>query len=166
MTDITFATHRREPAATTAKELTVLQSALIGGVGGIMPIIATLAGGEYETLVTMTVEDVNYVLGFGLRVVALFFLGAVLVWLHTDVRTRYAAFRLGVAGPAIVATMLSSTSANSADLVSSSAAGPPEVLVAMLDTGDGGSASDAIRPVVVFSGDCTVIDGLIGRKCK
>jgi len=166
MTDLTLAAGTSTIRTSGKTEVSGMQSALIGGLGGMMPIVATVAAGEYQTLSQLTMQDAGYAIGFGLRAVALFFIGAVLVWIHSDVRTRYGAFRLGMTAPALIATVLSSASAN-AEPLSSAGLRVQEVQVAALDTGAGpATLSDALPQSVLFADECGVIDGLIGRKCK
>jgi hypothetical protein len=144
--------------------MTPLQSAIIGGLGGMTPLIAAFAAGEYENVMT---ADFNYLLGYGLRSVALFFVGAVFVWLHTDARSRYSAFRLGMTAPAIIATMLSTASANAGETQTTFSSVGSEILVASIDTiRSDALASNVLPPDVFFDKECTVLDGLIGRKCK
>jgi hypothetical protein len=127
-----------------------------------MPLIAVLAAGEYINFETAT--D-SYYFGYAVRLFLFFFLGALVVWLHADTRRRYPAFRLGMTAPALVASMLSTAAADVGGTASAFSAPANEVQVALLDDSrDRAAMSDALPPTVVF-GKCSVVDGILGRKC-
>lgn len=149
--------------------LSRVEKLVIGGVGGMTPILATLVGGEIDRLPAQLLapEGVYYYVGLLARAVLFFTVGAVFVWLHGDVRTRYAVFRLGIAAPAILAAgMGSSAQAGAPDARMTAAVGGAEIRLALHeDTGARAALSDALPPGIVF-GKCTVVDGLLGRKCR
>jgi hypothetical protein len=158
------------PDSPPSRELTGLQSALIGGLGGTMPIVAMLAAGEYANLEQLEGGFTVYMIGLGLRVFGLFALGAIWVWLHTDTRRRYPAFRLGMTAPAIVTTIVNASAM--------AGAGPAEaaqnVQLTAIDPAPAVVRTDADPPGLRLpeawfadsKKDCTVLDGLLGRKCK
>ena len=131
------------------------------------PIIATLMVGEHEILPPPSDPTAaNFYFGLGLRGALFFLVGAVFVWLHTEVRTRYAVFRLGVTAPALIAAMLGAAPAQATAPVGNGQAKASEIRVAALQLSAGDVMSDALPPDVVLQQRCRVLDGLIGRKCR
>lgn len=163
MSDTTLDTIGPDSGTVQEKDLTTLQRVIVGGLGGTMPLIAVLAAGEYVNFETATE---SYYIGYAVRLFLFFFLGAVVVWLHADTRRRYPAFRLGMTAPALVASMLSTAAADFNRTKASAFSAPAEeVQVALLDDSrDRAAMSDALPSTVVF-GNCSVVDGILGRKC-
>ncbi len=148
-----------ESDAAEDANLTTFQKVMVGGLGGTMPGIAVLAAGEYNHLLQ---GDVEYITGYCVRLVLFFFVGAIVVWLHADIRRRYAAFQLGLTAPALIASMLGTAAINTAN---AQTAFGPEILTAQLDqAADSTVMSDELPFTVVF-GNCSVVDGILGRKC-
>jgi hypothetical protein len=165
MTDATLQSSQTPARSAERRLLSDAEALVIGGLGGITPIVVMLLAGEHTNLPDspLSPESIGYYVGLALRTVLLFSVGAVAVWLHKEVRTRYAAFRLGIAAPALIATMVGSASsqANAAVRYSVSDA----LLTQHANTPTRAVKFDALPPDIVF-GNCTVTDGLLGRKCK
>lgn len=131
------------------------------------PIIATLMVGEHELLPPLQDPTAaNFYIGLCLRSTLFFLVGAVFVWLHTEVRTRYAVFRLGVTAPALIAAMMGAAPAQATAPQAPDQAAAAEVRVAALQVPNGSVMSDALPPDVVLQRKCSVWDGFLGRKCK
>ncbi len=163
MTDIILDSVRSEPEQTENPDLTAVQRITVGGIGGIMPIIATLMVSNYFP---SPITDGNYYVGIFLRVVLFFAVGAGVVWLHKDVWERYPVFRLGLTAPAMIAAMISTGSANAADTQAAIELGASEVRVAALETAAKDTVMSDALPSNIFFGNCTILDGFLGRKCK
>jgi hypothetical protein len=157
------------PEPAPPRELNGVQSALIGGLGGTMPVVAMLAAGEHANISQLEDGFAVYMVGLGLRVLALFALGAVWVWLHRDTRRRYPAFRLGMTAPAIVTTIVNASAMSGTDPADAvrtaqlSAFEPAAVVQTDADP------PGLTLPQAWFAGstkDCSVLDGLLGQKCK
>lgn len=157
------------------QEMAPIHRLLLGGVAGITPMLVTFAAGDYvavfQDAATSPENFAIYSIGMLMKGAVFFAIGALLVWLHSSVRTRYAVFRLGLTAPALVAASISAHNANeasgnqqSAELIA------PQALVAMLEPASTNFViSDALLPAVVFQQQqrkCTVLDGFLGRKCK
>lgn len=157
-TDPTSAQSDDRPLLSNAEAL------VLGGLGGITPIVVMLLGGEHNNFhgSPLSPGNLDYFAGLALRAVLLFAVGAFAVWIHKDVRTRYAAFRLGVVAPALLATIVSTANsqANAAVWDRSSAL----LLVQQDAAGSDNVLSGALPPGTVL-GTCTILDGLLGRKC-
>lgn len=167
MTADTYASEDSAPQHPKKVDLTPRQKLIVGGLGGMTPIIATLMVGEHELL--PPVQDptaANFYIGLGLRSTLFFLVGAVFVWLHTEVRTRYAVFRLGVTAPALIAAMMGAAPAQATAPQATGQAAAAEVRVAALQVPNGSVMSDALPPDVVLQRKCSVWDGFFGRKCK
>ncbi len=140
------------------------------------PIIATLMVGEHQLLPPLSDPTaVNFYIGLGLRSALFFLVGAVFVWLHTEVQTRYAVFRLGVTAPALIAAMLGAAPVQATAPDASAQARTAESRVATLQVATlqvaggvtwGGVMSDALPPEIVLQKKCSIWDGFLGRKCK
>jgi hypothetical protein len=147
------------------------QRLMVGGIGGMTPVVVTLLAGEYKNVEGAGSPELYYA-GLALRALLLFAIGAFFVWLNQAVRTRYATFQLGAAAPALIVAMLNSNPAESAAPVE--ARGAPSqatsevVLAALEGTAQDRIISDALAPRTILFGEeeCTIWDGLLGRKCK
>ena len=107
-----------------------MQRLLVGGLGGITPIVATMMAGEYENLPLPDSQGLDeFYIGFGLRIVLFFCVGALFVWLHQEVRGRYPVFRLGLTAPALIAAMIGAAPAEAAEARVASLQGPAAVVV-------------------------------------
>lgn len=146
-------------------DLTPLQRLLVGGLGGITPIVATLMAGEYENLPLPDYEGlVQFYLGYGLRILLFFCVGALFVWLHQEVRGRYPVFRLGLTAPALIAAMIGAAPAEAAG--SAVASGADDRRAAALEaTSLSIGLSDPLPEGLVLSKRCSFLDGFLGRKC-
>lgn len=150
-------------------QLTANQRLLVGGLGGVTPIIATMMAGGYETLPLPDYQGLlDFYFGFSLRITLFFCVGAVFVWLHQEVRGRYAVFRLGVTAPALIAAMIGASPAEAADDRVARAFGSGEIRVAALSQPQAAmTLSDALPVEVVYrTKRCSILDGFLGRKCK
>jgi len=77
---------------------------LIGGVGGLAPVLMFLVTGDFQRFFTPGLPAMA--LGYLVRAVILFFLGGFVVWLYRDESQRIKAFQLGVGAPAMIAGLL------------------------------------------------------------
>ena len=169
MTTTTLDSADRAVEPARKRDLTPLQRLFVGGLGGITPIVATLMAGEHENLPLPDFDGLmSFYLGFGFRVMMFFCVGALFVWLHHEVRGRYAVFRLGLTAPALIAAMIGAAPAEAAASRTASIFGNEEVRVAALEIpGVAVTMSDVLPEGVVFKKRrCTFLDGFLGRKCK
>ena len=158
-----------EAAPVKREQLTANQRLLVGGLGGVTPIIATMMAGGYEALPLPDYQGLlEFYFGFCLRITLFFCVGALFVWLHQEVRGRYAVFRLGVTAPALIAAMIGASPADAADGKTIGAYGGNEVRVAALSLPEAAlTLSDALPVEVVYrTKRCSILDGFLGRKCK
>jgi len=148
-------------------ELTPAQKLVVGGLGGITPIVATLMAGEYSNHPEVAdAGAANFWIGFCLRAALFFVVGAVFVWLHQEVKGRWPVFRLGVTAPALIAAMIGSAPAEAKSAIGAWNLGTAEIRVAALQSDLGtGVMSDAMPFDLVFR-ECSILDGFLGRKCK
>lgn len=141
-----------------------LQKLIIGGVGGTAPIVATLVAGEYDNTAEAEAAYL-YDVGLVLRALLFFGVGAFFVWLHDAVRTRYAVFQLGVAAPALIVAMVHANPVQPAEVQTAAAHGAFEVRLASLESTERSTAfPDSLSPDILFA-KCSILDGLLGRKC-
>ncbi len=147
-------------------DLTSSQRLLVGGLGGITPIIATLMAGEYENLPLLDYQGLEFYIGYGLRIMLFFCVGALFVWLHQEVRGRYPVFRLGVTAPALIAAMMGTAPAEAAESHAASAFGGTEARVVSLHSfAASGAMPDALLAEGILHKRCGILDGFLGRKC-
>ena len=86
-----------------------------GGLGGLLPVLATLVAVDLTTISAMIDKHElteGYCVGIGLRIVGLFLLGGIMAALNTDVRNPLALVQIGIAAPALVASYLSGAAIN------------------------------------------------------
>jgi hypothetical protein len=91
--------------------MTLLERLLLGGLGGATPIVVQAvftAEGEQIVRWLMTL-DAHWLelLGFLIKAVFLFLLGALWAYLHKSERDRLKVFQLGIVAPAVLAGMIS-----------------------------------------------------------
>jgi hypothetical protein len=80
---------------------------LIGGVGGLAPVLMFLATGDFQRFFAPGLAAMA--VGYLVRAVILFFVGGFVVWLYRDESQRIKAFQLGVGAPAMIAGLLATT---------------------------------------------------------
>jgi hypothetical protein len=146
---------------------------LLGGVAGMTPMLITLGAGQYQNIPIPGEGSAlgydQYYLGMLLKAVTFFALGALVVWLHTTVRTRYAVFRLGVTAPALFAAYLgASEPAEASGLQSGMELNAPQARMASVEPAALNTVmSDAMLPPVFQQRrECSILDGFLGRKCE
>ncbi|MER9456153.1 hypothetical protein [Mesorhizobium sp. M0478] len=86
---------------------------LIGGVGGLLPIVATLVTVDVAAFAYLIDHDglsEGMCVGYMIRVVALFVLGGIMAAVNSDVLNSLALIQIGIAAPALVTSVLSGAS--------------------------------------------------------
>ena len=164
MSDLTIAYEGRRELGPSAR-------LLVGGIGGVTPIVVSIVGGEYRNFEVP--QDFYFYVGFLVRVVAFFALGAVMVWLHHGVRDRYPVFRLGITAPAVFAALLNANHIPADEAQTDAGLATTEIRVAQLASSDRPVLSDAwpgLRIVRQQAGgsdavEC-IVKGFLGKKCK
>src|SRR6185436_3086374 len=81
---------------------------LIGGVGGLAPILMFLATGDFDRFFSNIA--VLTAVGYLVRTVILFFIGGFVVCLYREEEQRMKLFQLGLGAPAMIAGFLASSS--------------------------------------------------------
>lgn len=80
---------------------------IIGGIGGLAPVLMYLVLVDWERYVvdmpTLTV------VGYGVRVLILFFIGGFVAYLHSDERKPFRLFEVGIGAPALIAGAITSS---------------------------------------------------------
>ncbi len=84
------------------------QRFLIGGVGGLAPALMFLAVTDLEMYIEGATQ--SKIIGYSIRVFALFILGGFIAYLHTDESKPFKLFEVGLAGPALLAGYITSSS--------------------------------------------------------
>src|SRR5713101_5605949 len=87
------------PPALSSKERIVL-----GGLGALTPVIVNLVILDLEVMLSQATRFV--VLGYALKVLALFYLGAMVAYLHSDEHKPFKVFQLGIVAPALIVAAL------------------------------------------------------------
>lgn len=86
----------------TTHGMTARERFLIGGAGGLAPILIFVVQGDLQPLLAH-----NYLLvqaiAFGVKVIGLFLVGGLVAWLHPTQNARSAVFLLGMGAPAMIA---------------------------------------------------------------
>jgi hypothetical protein len=90
--------------------LTNRERFLIGGVGGLAPVLMYLATGDFERFFSHLA--VNIAAGYCVRAIILFFIGGFVVSLYRDEKQRIKIFQLGLGAPAMLAGLLATNSAS------------------------------------------------------
>lgn len=86
--------------------MSVYKRFLIGGIGGLAPVLMFLALGDWDRYI---IDATPYkIAGYGVRGLALFILGGIIAYLHSDERKPFKLFELGLGAPALVAGALTS----------------------------------------------------------
>jgi hypothetical protein len=85
---------------------------MLGGIGGITPIILFLVNLDFERFVhtATTMQTVGYVV----RAVLLFLLGGLVAYLHETEKKRLTLFLVGISAPSLIAGYLSTANLNPA----------------------------------------------------
>jgi hypothetical protein len=85
-------------------EVTNRERFLIGGIGGLMPVLMFLATGDFARFFTNSF--VLTAVGYCVRAIILFFVGGFVVCLYRDEKHRMKIFHLGLGAPAMIAGFL------------------------------------------------------------
>jgi hypothetical protein len=93
-------------------ELTTCRKCLLGGLGALTPIILNLAVVDLQTTLTNLTLLVG--VGYLIRVVVLFYVGGLWVYLHKDERSPLKVFELGVVAPALIIAAMNGANATQA----------------------------------------------------
>ncbi|WDE13768.1 hypothetical protein [Thalassomonas haliotis] len=86
----------------------------LGAIGGITPYLVTLLSVDFKTAV-VSYEALDW-LGLVVRCIVLIFLGALVAYLHKTENEPFKVFQLGLAAPALLATFINGSVANSENL--------------------------------------------------
>lgn len=81
---------------------------LIGGIGGLAPVFALLIAVDLEKNLTGTTT--LQVVGYLLRVLALFAIGGFIAWLHETEDKPFKLFEIGLGAPALLAGLITTNS--------------------------------------------------------
>lgn len=81
---------------------------LLGGAGALTPILLNALLVDTNTVFAKLTAVVA--LSYALRVIILFLLGSINTWLHEEEKCRKKLWQLGMAGPALVTTLLNGSS--------------------------------------------------------
>ncbi|MGD1015630.1 MAG: hypothetical protein ABR863_04220 [Roseiarcus sp.] len=90
----------------------------IGGIGGLLPILASLAAIDISAITTLIDKNeltVGICVGYSIRVLGLFILGGIMAALNSDVKNPMALVQLGIAAPALVTSYMSGALINKHD---------------------------------------------------
>ena len=142
---------------------------LLGGVGALMPTIAVFLASEGATIDSFD-EPASFI-GYGLRVVLLFLIGSLWVWLHKTEHDPAKVFPLGVVAPAMITGVIQAENI-SGPARTVEVASPTPVVVALAS-----AAYLADGPVLRLPAAQTrpgspkpttfrcIVKGFLGRKC-
>lgn len=117
------------------------QKGLIGGLGAMTPVIMNLLVVDLEG--TFRDSSILVLLGYLLRVSVLFYLGALVAFLHKDERSIAKLFELGVVAPALVTAYLNGAPATVRTLQGSV---PTPTVVSFLGISEAEAQTAARRP--------------------
>jgi hypothetical protein len=81
---------------------------LIGGAGGLAPVFAFLIAVDLEKQLNDT--NLLQILGYSLRVLALFAIGGFIAWLHENEDKPFKLFEIGLGAPALLAGLITTKS--------------------------------------------------------
>lgn len=91
-------------AKATANILSDKSRIIIGGIGGIAPLIISLLVVDLKSLLSdMATMDA---IGLGVRVLVLIFIGSMVGYLHNSEQEPFKVFQLGIAAPALLTTAI------------------------------------------------------------
>lgn len=88
--------------------MTGRQRFLIGGVGGLAPVLMYLATGDFQRFFANAYGIMG--IGYCVRAIILFFIGGFIAWLYPDETSRVKVFLLGLGAPAMIGGFLSAAS--------------------------------------------------------
>ncbi len=86
-----------------SEKISTKKKILIGGLGALTAPILSLVNVESQILENATALNL---IGIIVRISALFYLGALVVWLHTDEHSPVKIFELGIAAPALLSLLV------------------------------------------------------------
>jgi hypothetical protein len=116
---------------------------IIGGVGGLAPVLMFLATGDFHRYFGN--EFVGFAVGYCARALILFFIGGFVVCLYREETLRIKAFQLGLGAPAMIAGFLAATSNPPVPFSLKPNNSTGTVLVAVLAAQEGSNDSDVKR---------------------
>ena len=91
--------------------MTTRRKILLGGLGALTPVVLNLLAVDLQT----TLRDVTplVIVGYGLRILVLFYVGGIFAFLHRDERQPLKLFELGIVAPALLTTVINTSHADS-----------------------------------------------------
>jgi hypothetical protein len=110
-------------------EMTTCRKCLLGGLGALTPIILNLAVVDIQTTLTNLTLLVG--VGYLIRVVILFYVGGLWVYLHKDEKSPLKVFELGVVAPALIIAAMNGANASQARTHFAAGPGPAAALSAV-----------------------------------
>jgi hypothetical protein len=81
----------------------------LGGLGGLLPVLATLVAVDLSSIATLVDKGEiteGLCVGYAIRVIGLFALGGIMAALNTGVKEPFALVQIGIAAPALVTSYL------------------------------------------------------------
>ena len=90
--------------------MNVKKRILLGAIGGITPYIATLLTINFENV--MNGYEFYDWMGLTVRCCVLVFFGSLVAYLHKNEKEPFKVFQLGIAAPALIATMINGNAAS------------------------------------------------------
>jgi hypothetical protein len=81
----------------------------IGGLGGLLPLIASLVAIDLNAIATLIDNHAlteGICIGYSIRTIGLFFLGGIMAALNTDVVNPLSIIQIGIAAPALITSYL------------------------------------------------------------
>ena len=109
--------------------LTPLKRVVIGGLGALTPILLNFLVVDLNT--TFASITAIVLVGYCIRVLAFFFVGGVVAYMHTSERNHVKLFELGIIAPALLTGVMNGTKIKDADLRASTQ--PPAVTASVAD---------------------------------
>jgi hypothetical protein len=88
----------------------------IGGLGGLLPILASLLAVDLTAIATIVDHretiSMGLCVGYGLRVLILFALGGLMAVLNSEIENPFALIQIGIAAPALITSFASGAALN------------------------------------------------------
>jgi hypothetical protein len=78
----------------------------LGALGGLLPILVSLLAVDLATVISDHSLTLGNLIGYGIRVCILLFLGGVVAVLNSDVRQPLSLVQLGIAAPALISAYI------------------------------------------------------------
>lgn len=80
------------------------QRIMIGGLGALTPIVLSLITVDFRVIQANL--ELGVIIGYAIKVVALFYLGALVAYMHKSEKDTVKLFELGIVAPALIASCL------------------------------------------------------------